>query len=88
MASSSTYKLNFVNGVPFPPFITQEKMDALGDFTLLADDLFIVTYPKSGTTWMQQIVKLIRTNGVENGERVDQVVPWLEELGSEVCKAS
>ena len=82
--ATSTYKLNVVNGVPFPPYIRQEQMDALRDFPLRADDLFVVTYPKSGTTWMQQIVKLIRTNGVENGELVSiQAVPWLEKVYSE-----
>ena len=76
-----TYKLNLVNGVPFPPFITQAMMDELRDFTLLADDQFIVSYPKSGTTWMQQIVKLIRTNGLDNGQQISDAIPWLEEEG-------
>ena len=87
-STSSTYILNVINGVPFPPFITQERMDALRDFLLRPDDLFIVTYPKSGTTWMQQIVKLIRANGVEHGERVDSAIPWVEKLESEEWKAS
>ena len=78
-AGVTTYKLSVINGVPFPPFITKERMDELRDFTLLSDDLFIVSYPKSGTTWMQQIVKLIRSNGVEDGQRIDHTIPWLEE---------
>ena len=82
LCATSTYKLNVVNGVPFPPIIRQEQMDALRDFPLRADDLFVVTYPKSGTTWMQQIVKLIRTNGVDTGQLVSQAVPWLEKLYS------
>ena len=42
------------------------------------DDVFIVTYPKSGTTWVQQIVKLIRNNGIENGGDIDAVLPWID----------
>ena len=50
---------NVVNGIVFPTFITQERLDELRDFHLKPDDLFIPPYPKSGTTWLQQIVKLI-----------------------------
>lgn len=50
---------NVVNGIVFPTFITQERLDELRDFPLRPDDLFIPPYPKSGTTWLQQIVKLI-----------------------------
>ena len=31
---------------------------------------------------MQQIVKLIRKNGVDTGQLVSQAVPWLEKLYS------
>ena len=78
-AGVTTYKLNVINGVPFPTFITKERMDELRDFIPLSDDLFIVSFPKSGTTWMQQIVKLIRSNGLENGQRIDHTIPWLEQ---------
>jgi len=50
---------NVVNGIVFPSFITQQRLDELRDFPLKPDDLFIPPYPKSGTTWLQQIVKLI-----------------------------
>ncbi|XP_017339901.1 sulfotransferase 2B1 [Ictalurus punctatus] len=52
------------------------------DFTFRPDDVLIVTYPKSGTTWMQEIVPLIHSEGdltpvhtIPNWDRV----PWLEE---------
>lgn len=56
-------------------------MDELKTFKLRADDVFIDTYPKSGTTWMQQIVKLICNDGQDDGRKVDDAIPWLERDG-------
>ena len=47
------------------------------------DDVFIATYPKCGTTWTQQIVKLIANNGVETGIDSDEFVPWHEHMSLE-----
>ncbi|XP_076616621.1 sulfotransferase 2B1-like [Chaetodon auriga] len=51
------------------------------EFSFRSDDILIVTYPKSGTTWTQEIVPLIMSGGdpasvetVPNWRRV----PWLE----------
>ena len=41
-------------------------------------DIFILTPPKCGTTWMQQIVHGIRTGGSMNFDEITQVVPWIE----------
>jgi len=52
------------------------------EFSFRPDDTIIVTYPKSGTTWMQEIVPLIMSGGdpasVETLPNWDRV-PWLEE---------
>ena len=42
------------------------------------DDVFVVTPPKCGTTWMQQIVHGLRTGGSMDFVEVSAVVPWLE----------
>lgn len=51
-------------------------------FQVRDQDVFIVTYPKSGTTWMQEILPLVYSNGdltpvqtIPNWQRV----PWLEQ---------
>ena len=41
-------------------------------------DIFIATYPKCGTTWMQQLVHCLRTRGDMEFEEITEVVPWLE----------
>lgn len=43
------------------------------------DDLFIVTYPKSGTTWLQMIVYQLTTDGAMEFAHIDEVSPHLEE---------
>ena len=47
-------------GLSVPSFISQKVLDELfSDFPFSPKDLFIVSYPKSGTTWMQHIVNLL-----------------------------
>lgn len=42
------------------------------------DDVYIATYSKSGTTWMQQIVHQLRSDCSTDFEEISCVVPWLE----------
>jgi hypothetical protein len=79
--------LNFINGIYFPPFVTQERLDELTDFPLQPDDVFIVTFPKCGTTWCQQIVKLIKQNGEDIGVNVVDEIPFMELVGKGPCMA-
>ena len=40
-------------------------------------DIFIVTPPKCGTTWMQQIIHGLRTRGSMDFDEITSVVPWI-----------
>lgn len=40
-------------------------------------DVFIVTPPKCGTTWMQQIVHGLRTRGSMDFDEICRVIPWI-----------
>lgn len=79
-------RFNNINGVLYPPFINQAKLDRLKDFTLWDDDLFVVSYPKSGTTWMQQIVRSIKTRASVSDLPLAAAIPWLEADGKEACE--
>ncbi|XP_071966596.1 sulfotransferase 2B1-like isoform X2 [Engystomops pustulosus] len=77
--------LNY-KGTLFPNMSTSVEDLAFveNEFQVLDDDIFNVTYPKSGTTWMIDILSLILKNGdptwnktVPNWDRA----PWVETLG-------
>jgi peroxiredoxin len=47
-------------------------------FVPRADDIFVVTYPRSGTTWMQMILYQLTTEGGMDFPHITQVCPWFE----------
>ena len=50
-------------------------------FSPRSTDVIIVTTPKAGTTWLQQIVHQLRTGGDMSFDEISQVVPFLEFAG-------
>ncbi|KAL7987822.1 hypothetical protein Chor_006741, partial [Crotalus horridus] len=69
-------------GCYFVPVVSSpESIDSLENFEIRDDDTFIITYPKSGTVWTQNIVSLIlyegHRDGTENITLIDRA-PWLE----------
>ena len=72
------YKYAYIDGEFKLPTLTKAKLDDLrAGFRGRADDVTVVTYPKSGTTWMQHIIKLIRTAGVDDPTK-PTVFPWMD----------
>lgn len=59
-------------------FATREGAEKGRNFGLRPHDILIVTYPKAGTTLMQQIVHGLRTGGDMDFDEITEVVPWLE----------
>ncbi|XP_063798807.1 3-beta-hydroxysteroid sulfotransferase-like [Pseudophryne corroboree] len=76
-----------LEGIKAPFFVhSRESLYyAWKEFQTLDDDVFNVTYPKSGTTWLQDILSLIYSNGdptpIKTQYSWDRV-PWLEQRKS------
>jgi hypothetical protein len=47
-------------------------------FVPRADDVFLVTYPRSGTTWMQMILYQMTTDGAMDVPHIAEFCPWFE----------
>lgn len=48
------------------------------EFTPRPDDVFIVTYPRSGTTWLQMILYQLTTDGEVSFPHIAEFCPWFE----------
>jgi hypothetical protein len=79
--------LRFINEKVMMPSLMRLRFTFLGLGTLRyrlvyegsPDDIFIVTYPKSGTTWLQMILYQLTSDGAMDFAHIDQVSPHLEE---------
>lgn len=58
--------------------ITQESRQRGMAFRPRPDDVIISPYPKSGTTWLQQIAHGLRTRGSMDFDEITAVTPWIE----------
>lgn len=72
-----------VGGITYAPFIRPDVVSHLSaKFRPKPRDIFIATYPKCGTTWMQQIVLLLLHQGkpdaVKPHPELQTQAPWLE----------
>jgi sulfotransferase family protein len=80
------FKVNLVNDgkggqIVFPVFISQVDMDLIEkEFVVKDGDVFVVTYPRSGTTWTEQMVHLLAHNGEQGEQLITDAVPWVETL--------
>ncbi|CAN7948591.1 unnamed protein product [Ixodes hexagonus] len=55
--------LQMIDGAPRSPLLRPEVYRAASKFTPTANDVILVTYPKSGTHWLSQIVVLVLNKG-------------------------
>uniref|UniRef100_A0A8C5SFU5 Sulfotransferase n=2 Tax=Laticauda laticaudata TaxID=8630 RepID=A0A8C5SFU5_LATLA len=70
-------------GITFPSIVHSEESICYAhrSFQVRDSDVFNVTYPKSGTTWMQEILTLIYSNGDPTFSQSTpcwERVPWVE----------
>lgn len=62
----------------YAPNIDKDFEKDLNRFETRSDDVYVVSFPKSGTTWMQEIVWQIFNDGKISEERVERRYPFLE----------
>ena len=78
----SDYRAVLVRGVPQNPMFDIRAFEAVIDgFRAKDEDVFVATYVKAGTTWVQQILHGLLRGG-ESGGRYGESVPWLEACAS------
>ncbi|KAL7851755.1 hypothetical protein AOLI_G00221110 [Acnodon oligacanthus] len=72
---------HLISGIHSP-----EEVDRIQNWEIQDSDVFVVTYPKSGTIWLQQILSLIQARGDAEAIK-DQLnserLPWIETIGNE-----
>ncbi|XP_071493716.1 sulfotransferase 1C4-like [Diadema antillarum] len=50
-------------GIWYPNVVLDSSIEAIRSFEVRSDDVWVLTFPKSGTHWMIEIVSLILTDG-------------------------
>jgi len=79
------YDLNVIRGIPQVGLLEESKIEELiASFEGRDDDVFICTYIKAGTTWVQQICHLLRNGGEQGDLSYAQSTPWLEAVTSPI----
>ncbi|CAM9357066.1 unnamed protein product [Ascophyllum nodosum] len=82
-STECSYNLHYIDGfgeIQTPRFNGDDLKDLIQNFETRDDDVYVCTYPKSGTTWTQQIITLLLNNGVQGEKTYAEVVPWMESL--------
>ncbi|KAG8181892.1 hypothetical protein JTE90_026052 [Oedothorax gibbosus] len=74
-----------VEGINIPCFFSEECFRSALAFKPKSGDVFVVTYPKCGTTWMQTLVLNILRRGqpLDNPTDFHLASPFLDMLGAE-----
>lgn len=79
-----------VDGLYCGIFFKEQNIRSAMSYSPRAGDVFIVSYPKCGTTWIQQIVCNIFHDGAPPGTLLDimRLTPFLEVVGAEGVPAT
>jgi hypothetical protein len=79
-----------INNFRFPITFPRESIEFALNYKPEKGEKFIASYPKCGTTWTQQIIRLIINNGIIERQRDEESIinPLLERTGKEILNIS
>ncbi|MFL2547122.1 MAG: sulfotransferase domain-containing protein [Candidatus Rariloculaceae bacterium] len=87
MAAKPSYRIQ--DGFRVPLGFPAENFSSALAYEAQPGDIFLSTYPKCGTTWVQYILYLLFHDGVPlpAGELIGNSIPHLEETGAEFVRS-
>ncbi len=87
MGATPSYRMH--DGFRMPLGFPATGFSSALDYRARPGDIFIATYPKCGTTWVQYIVYLLLHDAVPltGGQLLGHSIPHLEEVGKEAVEA-
>jgi len=82
--------VQLINNFRFPIIFPRESIEFALNYKPQNDDKFVVSYPKCGSTWTQQIICLIINNGIiqRQSDRENILNSILEQRGKESLNIS
>ena len=73
------YRFRLIDGVMMPPYVTPAHFELSRTVTLRENDICFCSYPKSGSTWLSQILLLLVNNGLNPSDQtLRQHMIWAE----------
>lgn len=64
--------------LPTLPITSSATLKRIREMDVTGRDVFVASYPKSGTTWMQNVVYQLASGGRENEAHISKFAPFLE----------
>ena len=77
------HQIHRIDGLPLVTVVTQKQLSYMKKMEVFPDDIWVVTYPRSGTTWTQQILRNMLAKEDED-KPISLAMPWLEGANSNV----
>lgn len=72
------YKYRMLEGLVMPPYITPERYSLSRSIELRQGDVCFTSYPKSGSTWLSQVIYLVINNGeTPEGTTLRDCLHWV-----------